>query len=258
MIPGAVAGRAVGDFLPTLAAAGKKHCFQSTLFVVSRRSHRRDPDYSLEDLAERLQEATAAGFTVDLHGSYLSVIENSNLVAEAETLERSTGTRARGSRQHWLRFDQHQELFECVERAGLAFDSSLGFSDVPGFRSGASFAFPPYDFRNERPHSFLEIPLAIMDGNLEATARATGESSLTIAHQILAESRKYGWGGASVLWHNPIEPLSVPTKINDVFWQCVGNKAEFREQWITAEQFLTASLYRYHDAGLLKGISANA
>jgi peptidoglycan/xylan/chitin deacetylase (PgdA/CDA1 family) len=257
-IPAAMGGRRAGDFLPALFAAGKEHNFQSTLFVVARHSHRRDPDYSLEDLAARLKEATAAGFTVDLHGTYLSIIENSDLAAEAETLEQCTGTKVRGGRQHWLRFDRHQKLFECIERAGFAFDSSLGFSDVAGFRSAASFAFPPYDFGNERPHAFLEIPLVIMDGNLEATARVTREDPLKIANEILAESRKYGWGGVSVLWHNPMETLSVPRDINNVFWQCLQNKAQFDERWITAEQLLSASIHRYHDAGLLKGISADA
>jgi peptidoglycan/xylan/chitin deacetylase (PgdA/CDA1 family) len=258
MIPGAIGGRSAGDFLPALIAASKEHNFHSTLFVVARHTHRRDPAYSLEDLATRLHEATAAGFTADLHGSYSSVIENSDLVAEAEILERSTGKKVRGGRQHWLRFDRHEKLFECVERAGFAFDSTLGFSDVAGFRNGAGFAFPPYDFGNERPHSFLEIPLVLMDGNLEATARATGENPLEIANEILAESRKYGWGGVSVLWHNPIETLSVPRDINDVFWRCLENKAQFDERWITAEQLLSASIHRYHDAGLLKGISADA
>lgn len=251
-------GKRVGDYLPALLDAGKQYRFQSTLFVVARHGHRRDPDYDIRDTTPRLQEAAKRGFGVALHGSYSSVIEIGDLAPEIAALERAVGKSVRGGRQHWLRFDQPERLFECVERARLLFDSTLGFSDTAGFRNGASFAFPPYDFRNERPHNFLEIPLALMDGNIEADSRTSGEPGRAIAHEVLRESRKYGWGGIAALWHNPIEALSVPSEINQIFWDCVKSQEEFHEQWISAEQFLTSSLHRYQDAGLLKGVRLDA
>jgi peptidoglycan/xylan/chitin deacetylase (PgdA/CDA1 family) len=258
MLRDVLRGKRVSEYLPALLEASAKYGFQSTLFVVAQHGHRRDPNYNLRDITSRLHDAAKQGFEAAVHGSYLSVIEISNLAAEAAALEKALGTKVRGGRQHWLRFDTHEKLFECVESAGLVFDSTLGFSNIAGFRNGASFAFPPYNFLNERPHNFLEIPLALMDGNIEAAARTSGESSREIANEVLRESRKYGWGGISALWHNPIEPTSVPEEINQIFWECVSSQGEFQERWISAAQFLSYCLHRYQSAGLLTGVRLDA
>jgi hypothetical protein len=154
-----------------------------------------------------------------------------------------------------LRFDKHEKLFTQLKLARVKSDSTLGFPDHIGFRNGASFAFPPYDFENERHHDFLEIPLAIMDGSLAATSRALGQEPQMLAEEVLTNSRKYGWGGISVLWHNPIEPLSVPSAINQVFWNCAGQQREQKESWMSVDQFLAACLPRYQSAGLMKEVS---
>ncbi len=254
MLAKLIGGKRIGDYLPALIAASEECGFHSTLFVVSQKMHRRDPDYTLEELMPRLSEASGKNFCVALHGSYTSVVEAENLVSEASALARVTGTTPMGNRQHWLRFDRHDKLFEAVEKARLAFDSSLGFNDMVGFRNGASFAFPPYDFKNEKPHEFLEIPLVIMDGGLEAAARSLGTRPQKIADDLLAESRRWGWGGMSVLWHNPIEPIQVPDSINRVFWECVKKKQLFQEEWTDADQFIACCLSRYQNAGLLQSV----
>jgi hypothetical protein len=107
---------------------------------------------------------------------------------------------------------------------------------------------------NERPHRFLEIPLVIMDGSLEAASRNLGEDPQQMAEEVLRESRDLGWGGISVLWHNPMESLSVPSQINRVFWNCAKQQRKFREQWMSSDQFLAGSLPRFQAAGLLEGV----
>lgn len=258
MLAKLIGGKRIGDYLPALIAASEKCGFRSTLFVVSHKMHRRDPDYTLGELTPRLSEASRKNFCVALHGSYASIVEAENLVSEVSTLAHVTGTTPIGNRQHWLRFDRHDKLFEAVEKAHLAFDSSLGFNDMVGFRNGANFAFPPYDFKNEKPHEFLEIPLAIMDGGLEAAARSLGTKPQKIADDVLAESRRWGWGGISVLWHNPIEPIQVPESINGVFWECVKKKQLFQEEWMNADQFIACCLSRYQNAGLLQNVRIEA
>lgn len=255
MILRLLGGTRVGDFLPALLKAAEGECeFRSSLFVVARRAHRRDPNYRLEQIAGHLLDAVKRGFTVAVHGSYRSVLEDRTLSEEAQALSDRLGQKLTGNRQHWLRFGEHQVLFGEIERARLACDSTLGFSEVVGFRNGASFAFPPYNFALEKPYGFLEIPLVLMDGSLEATARATGTAPQQLAEEVLCESRKWGWGGISVLWHNPIEPISVPGKINRVFWNCAKQQKMVREKWMTVEQFLACALERYQSAGLLEGI----
>jgi hypothetical protein len=258
MILQLLGGKRVGDYLPSLLATMQRCDVQSTLFVVPQRGHRRDPDYQLGDLVSHLSEASSKGFSVGVHGSYNSIIEARTLTPEVAALEKVLGRRPLGSRQHWLRFDRHEKLFEAVEDAELLFDSTLGFAEVAGFRNGASFAFPPYDFEKEKPHEFLEIPLVLMDGNLEAASRTLGENPQVIADEVLGQSRKWSWGGIAALWHNPMEPLSVPKEINRVFWNCAKNGQEHAEKWVSAEKFLAQCLGRYQDAGLMKGARIHA
>jgi hypothetical protein len=245
-----LAGQRVGDFLPTLIAAAEKQGFRSSLFLLIRSRHRRDGNYQLPNILPRVREASGHGFAVGLHGSYQSIVEHSDLPAEAETLIATQGPIC-GGRQHWLRFDRHDKLFKNVERSHFLFDSTLGFSQAVGFRNGACFAFPPYNFEKEQPYEFLEIPLAIMDTALWQASRASGRTPTCLAEQVLNESRQWGWGGIAVLWHNPIEHLSVPKRINDVFWEQLKDSASHQEKWVTAEEFLQETLSRYQDAGLL-------
>jgi hypothetical protein len=251
MIGEVIVGRRPGDYLLALLKAGEACEFQSTLFVVSQKRHRRDPSCGVSQLAPYLTKASRKSFCVGIHGSYTSVFEEESLASEVSTFVAATGTIPMGGRQHWLRFQSHERLFRAVENAGLLFDSSLGFSESVGFRNGANFAFPPYDFENEKPHEFLEIPLAIMDGGLESAARH-GENPQKIADEVLGESRRWGWGGISTLWHNPIEPIQVPDSINGVFWDCLKRKDTFAEKWMAADKFIACSLSRYQNAGLLQ------
>jgi hypothetical protein len=258
MILKMLTGKRVGDYLPPLLEAIEKCEFRSTLFAVTRRGHRRDPNYRIQDIAPHLREAARKGFSVDLHGSYTSITEAGTLTPESRDLENMMGKKPLGSRQHWLRFDHHEKLFQAVERAELVFDSTLGFSKTVGFRNGASFAFPPYDFSKERPHKFLEIPLVLMDVSLEDASRSLRVDAQEIAEEVLRESRKWSWGGVAVLWHNPIEPLEVPDEINHVFWNCANQRHQFAEKWMSATEFLTHCIARYQNAGLLEDVRINA
>jgi hypothetical protein len=245
-------GRRVGDFLPALSRAFRTHDFRSTLYVIVGQRNRRDANYSVEQVLPRLTEAAGRGGDLALHGSFESIIEADDLAGEVEAMARRAGSRPRGSRQHWLRFHSHEKLFANLERAGLLYDSTLGFSDTVGFRNGAAFAFPPYDFGAERPHEILEIPLAIMDTALAGAAKSSARRSLGMVDAVLGESRRWGWGGISTLWHNPVEPLVVPEAINAVFWDLLAKKSGHRESWVTAEDFLGHALSRYQQAGLLR------
>ena len=255
MILHLIRGNPPGDFLPALLDSGEEHDFRSTLFVVARRGHKRDPNYALDRISPLLSAGAKKGFPTGVHGSYRSLMEDRTLRSEVQAIGRETGTKPVASRQHWLRFGDFQKLLAEISRAGLLCDSTLGFPDMVGFRNGASFAFPPYDFANARPHQFLEIPLVLMDGGLHTASRRLKKNSQELADEVLNESRKYGWGGVSVLWHNPIEPLSVPSEINEVFWNGVRKQKGFREKWVSVDQFLRSCLQRYQQAGLLEGVS---
>jgi hypothetical protein len=250
-------GGRVGDFLPELLKRSQENGFSSTYFVLARREHRRDANYALPQIAHRLRKVLEAGSSIALHGSYRSIVENSDLGSEVAVLEAETGERPQGSRQHWLRFDGAEKLFANIEKAGLEYDSSWGWADQLGFRHGAAFAFPPYNFTCEEPYNFLLIPLVIMDRGLQTARRTSAEQPAKLAEAVLSESRRWGWGGISVLWHNPVEPLSACDDVNQIFWTELKGKTQRQERWISAEQFMDISLQRYRGAGLLCGLGSD-
>jgi len=247
-----------GDYLRPMIDALEEKGVKSTLFAVANKGHRRDPEYDLSEISPLLAGSGLRGFPVGAHGSYRSIIEDASVPNEVAVLHQSLGVRPKGGRQHWLRFDEHHRLFREIERSKLVYDSTLGFAETCGFRNGASFAFPPYDFASETAHSFLEIPLAIMDGALALSVLRSGRNPQAVANEILAESRRWGWGGIAILWHNPMQPVQVPEEINRVFWDCAERRGGFAEEWVSAEEFVRVALPRYQQAGLLTEVSLDA
>lgn len=246
-------GRKVGDFLPLLDAARLANRFGSTAFVIADSPHDRDANYALREVAIRLRAAQKSGLELGLHGSYTSVIERRDLRSEADALRREVDAFPSGNRQHWLRFDEHEKLYAAIEQARFLFDSTLAFREASGFRNGICSPFPPYDFERERPCDFLEIPLVLMDTTL---ADQSAEAARREAHAVLDESRRWGWGGISILWHNPFEPLGVSDGINQIFWELLETREERAEEWVSGGQLVTQNVGRYHDAGLLRSLHA--
>jgi len=253
-----ILGKPIGDYIPHMVNAIEAQGFRSTLFAVADGDHRRDPEYRLAEIAPHLRHAAAKGFGVALHASYESLGREWTLRNESRKLGSVVGHRPAGSRQHWLRFHAQDSLNRELQRSGLAYDSSIGFAEMCGFRNGANFAYPPYDFEAERAFDFLEIPLVIMDGSLPEASRTLRMKPQEIADRILEESRRLGWGGVSVLWHNPMEAVQVPENINRVFWKSSERNGKHGERWMSAEQFLHASLPRYQAAGLLREVCLDA
>jgi hypothetical protein len=114
-----LAGKRVGEYLGPLCRASQEYDFRSTIFAVSNKEHRRDPNYDLDELAPDLKSCAENGFSIGLHGSYQSVTDKSCLLRELTVLQESLGRKPLGARQHWLRFGDHQVFFDAIESAGL-------------------------------------------------------------------------------------------------------------------------------------------
>ncbi len=97
-----------------------------------------------------------------------------------------------------------------------------------------------------------------MDRGLVHAARASGRSCSDLADEVFRESRRFGWGGIAVLWHNPVEDVYVPREVNQILWNLIREKNKHREEWVSARQFVATTLPRYHDAGLLKNVEIDA
>jgi hypothetical protein len=240
-------GDPLDQVVPLADREHRKRVSSSFYFLCDRR-HRRDGNYRIDDPAtQALMHVIERHAEVGIHGTYASLDNPQGLTREFETL-RGLGFRPLGSRQHWLRFTIPL-LIKSVEAAGSTYDTSLGWPHVAGFRAAACFAYPPYDFERERPASFLELPLVLMDQTMAASDSAAGLSS---ARELLAASRQYGWGGVSVLWHpTAFGGGQFPAHVGDTFWRLMDEGLEQNDTWTSAAEFVGRVWQRYHDAGLL-------
>lgn len=241
-------GKSPVDHVLPVAQEENRRGIKSTYLFITDSRHRRDVNYKLShtlvlDVMHALQKQQ---IEIGVHGSYTSMDEPSGLEREFGRL-RDCGFDPKGNRQHWLRFSLDRLIPE-MEKAGAIYDSSLGWSSVAGFRAGACFAFPPYFFDEERPAKFLEIPLILMDHHLVAN----GSDRYTRAAQLISTSKRYGWGGISVLWH----PMAfgggqLPEEVGDVFWRLIDEGKASTDKWVGALDFYNRVLQKYQGAGLL-------
>jgi len=234
----------VGAVLQREQAAG----MESSWYVLPRRGHRRDGSYDLRDPAVHrwLARLKHAGAEIGLHGSYTSLEFAGGLAAEYLALRRA-GYAAVGSRQHWLRYRTHAGLLNEIRAAGGWYDCTFGYRDQPGFRHGACFPFPPYDFTTESAFPVIELPLMLMDATLD-DLRRRGGNPVTAGERALAATREFGWGGTSVLWHDTTFGLApMRPETGELYWRLkAGN-----DRWMRAADLVEAVWPRYADAGLL-------
>ena len=246
-------GQALLDGLPSLVAGERQRGIQSTFTVICRSGHRRDPGYRIEDPAvrSRLRRLADAGHEIGVHGSYCS-LEKAGGLCEEYALLRDAGFRPYGGRQHWLRY-AGTSLFDELRAAGAEYDCSVGYSNRPGFRSGAPFPYPPYDFGSEEPFPFLELPLVLMDTTLYNLDRRGG-SWRSQCERILSQVRSYGWGGVSILWHDTVfSGEQLPPQMADLYWEIKGES----DRWISAKGVTDLTWERYAEVALLPDRSSD-
>ena len=184
-----------------LLDSSEQHGLQSAFYFMAHRERAPlDGDYWIGEpwIRSILRKIHARGHTLGLHASYRS-FRNPELVrAEFSTLlsvarEEGVEPERWGGRQHYLRWEP--ETWRHWEQAGLAYDSTLGFSDQTGFRCGVCYPFPVFDLTARSPLALREHPLIAMDMALPAGATLDRLLDLKDACQ------RFG-GELVLLWHN--------------------------------------------------------
>lgn len=239
------------DQIVNLAEQELRLGFTSSFYFLTRNAHRLDAGYGISDESvwETADWLKQRGMEIGLHGSFTSLEESGMLEQERNRLK-ARGIEALGGRQHWLRFTIGRLISE-VENAGLDYDTSIGWSTRTGFRAGACFAFPPYNFAREGPARFLEFPLAVMDQALRTPRGCDGQLFHEAAHMVAA-SRRLGWGGISLLWHPAAFGAGwLPSEIGNVYWKLAEERRRWRDVWLKPSAFLKMARGRYVEAGLL-------
>ena len=243
------------DCLPYVLNRERELGIESTYNILCDQHHRRDGNYLLEDAVTLayLNEIEMNGMEVAVHGSYSSLSKPGGIVSEYERLKES-GYSPLGGRQHWLRYVD-STLFRELCRAGAIYDCSVGYSESIGFRTGAAFSYPPYNFAEEAPFPLLEIPLVAMDSAIYCESRVNNDWKDSI-DRVLNSIRKYGRTGVSILWHDTVfAGGQLPLDIADMYWEWKKDG----DTWESALKFVRRVWSQYERAGLFPiEVMANA
>jgi hypothetical protein len=90
----------------------------------------------------------------------------------------------------------HDKLFE--------YDSSLGWNDRMGFRSGIAGRYRPYDHQNKKPFDYMITPQVIMDANIYDYSAQHVEKMSQKAMDILTGLRLHKKPHISISWHQRV------------------------------------------------------
>jgi hypothetical protein len=185
-------------------AAGVRSAFY---FIAAQTAPEHDGVYSLDDPRIRglLRRIHERGHEIGLHPSYGTFRDAEQTRRELERLQRVCAAEGIeqdrwGGRQHYLRWE-NPTTWRNWDEAGLAYDSSLGYSERPGFRCGVCWEFPVFDLQARRPLQLRERPLVVME---QAVLNGLGLSGEAAAAELarLRESCRRHDGDFTLLWHN--------------------------------------------------------
>lgn len=178
----------------------------STFFVIPRKNYPgervdgsapalRAARYDANDLADTICRLRAAGCEVGLHGID-AWLDSTTGHEELEELRRLTGTSEIGVRMHWLYYNEKSPT--VLEKAEVAYDSTVGYNETVGYRAGTTQAYKPLGVER-----LLELPMHVMDTALFYLSYL-GLSPRTSAIRLrqMADTVAEFGGCLTVNWHD--------------------------------------------------------
>ena len=176
----------------------------ATYFVKAGAEDPHDVAYSLSThfLRRRMEQLHMRGFEVGLHPSYRAVGDQEMLCAERDRLQAVSPMGLLSVRQHYLRYDPAATP-RLHAQSGFWIDSTIGFSDRPGFRRGTSVPFRLYDLENDIALDLWEMPLTVMESALFNRLGMSVDEAVESTLKLAGTCRRFG-GACVVLWHNTL------------------------------------------------------
>jgi len=193
------------DFIMDLS---EKNGVSSTFNFMTDLGHTKyDQRYNIDHPWARhcLRRIVQRGHLIGFHptyGSYLNAERTKSeflrlkMAAEEEGAEQNEW----GGRQHYLRW-QNPTTWQHWEEAGLNYDSTLGFADLIGFRTGCCYEYPVFNLQERKKLNLRERSLMVMDGTVtDRDGTITNILWGKIFH--LNDICKKFSGDFTLLWHN--------------------------------------------------------
>lgn len=151
--------------------------------------------YDLSKLGNLLSRLREANREIGLHGID-AWCDLQKARTELEKIRMATRASEIGVRMHWLYFGE--KTHQLLEKAGFAYDSTVGYNETIGYRAGTTQIFKPLDVEH-----LLELPLHIMDTALffpPYLDLSPAEAEAAIA-PLLEHVARFG-GALTVNWHD--------------------------------------------------------
>lgn len=185
-----------------MSAEEKKRGLRSTWFFLPNDQKNVDSRYRLEDknIRKLIAMLNSEGHETGLHGTVRSHDSESVLRDIAERFRAVSGKEETGIRQHRLMW-KHPLTALIHEKAGLIYDTTLGFAGHEGFRNSYCHPFHLYDFENDRMLTTWEIPLTVMESTLFDYRKMNYPEAMNTVVSLMKEIQKFK-GVFSLLWHN--------------------------------------------------------
>lgn len=179
-------------------------------FICGRTDPAKDGDYEIEHPAIRtlLRSIHERGHEIGLHPSYNTFLSDDGVFQEAQRLrtvchEEGIDQGVWGGRMHYLRW-RHPVTLGAWEKAGMAYDSTLGYAELPGFRCGTCHEYPAFDPLAQKMLQLRIRPLIVMDVTLISPSYMglePGEEAKVLVKKLKSACRAVG-GTFTLLWHN--------------------------------------------------------
>jgi peptidoglycan/xylan/chitin deacetylase (PgdA/CDA1 family) len=151
--------------------------------------------YEAKELESTIRKLTAAGCEVGLHGID-AWLDRSKGCEEIEQIRSLTGLSEIGVRMHWLYYNDYSPA--TLEKAGAAYDSTIGYNETVGYRAGTTQAYKPL-----KADRLLELPMHAMDTALffpSHQALSPKEASARLK-QLADNAAQFG-GCLTINWHD--------------------------------------------------------
>jgi glycosyltransferase involved in cell wall biosynthesis/peptidoglycan/xylan/chitin deacetylase (PgdA/CDA1 family) len=178
----------------------------STFFVVPVKHHpgkavlrhhaaRRATQYEAADIARDLKQVLAGGGEIGVHGIDAWADAEAGRV-EASRVGSAVGETVRGVRMHWLCFDLDSP--RQLEAAGYAYDSTVGYNECIGYKSGTLQVYRPAGAQE-----LLELPLHVMDTALfyPTYLNLSPAAAAQRLNQCVGHAKRFG-GVLTLNWHD--------------------------------------------------------
>src|SRR5579859_622048 len=178
----------------------------STFFVIPRKNYAgklvngpapalRATCYEAKEIVDKIGRLRSTGHEVGLHGID-AWLDSAAGRGEFEEVRRLTGVSELGVRMHWLYYNEKSPA--TLEKAGAAYDSTIGYNETVGYRAGTTQVYKPLDVER-----LLEIPMHAMDTALFYLSYLglSPQQAGSRLHQLTDNVARFG-GCFTVNWHD--------------------------------------------------------